>query len=136
VDFWTEQTIDGGREIDREVNLETMPLHVRAGAIIPTGPVKQYTEEVVDAPLTVTVYPGADGAFTMYEDDGKSFAHKKGDFMRLAMTWTDASRSFRVSLTPGSKMRPPASRALDVRVAGAATFRALTFSGSPVTVTL
>ena len=84
-----------------------MPLHVRAGAIIPMGPVKQYTDEPVDAPLSITVYPGADGAFTLYEDDGKTFAHKRGDFMRLAMTWNDATRRFTIALAPGSRMRPP-----------------------------
>ena len=83
-DFWTEQGLDGGREIDRAVDLETMPLHVRAGAIIPMGPVKQYTDEPVDAPLDVTVYPGADGAFTLYEDDGKTL---RAQGRRLRCGW-------------------------------------------------
>jgi alpha-glucosidase (family GH31 glycosyl hydrolase) len=136
IDFWTEQAMDGGREIDREVDLETMPLHVRAGAIIPMGPVKQYTDEPIDAPMALTVYPGADGAFTVYEDDGKSFAHKNGDFMRVAMTWSDASRRLRITLAPGSRMRAPHQRQFEVRVAGARTSRTITFNGSPVTVTL
>lgn len=50
-----------------------MPLHVRAGAIVPMGPIKQYVDEPVDAPLSVTIYPGADGAFELYEDDGRTF---------------------------------------------------------------
>jgi hypothetical protein len=58
--------------------------------------------------LTLTVYPGADGAFTLYEDDGKSFAHKRGDFMQLTMTWNEAARRFTIALAPGSRMRPPA----------------------------
>lgn len=135
-DFWTEEKIAGGREIDRAVDLETMPLHVRAGSIIPMGPVKQYVDEPVDAPLSLTIYPGADGAFTLYEDDGKSFAHKQGDFMRLAMTWTEATRRLAVSLAPGSKMRPPLSRQLAIRVAGSQASRSLTFSGQPIDVTL
>ncbi|HEX5439134.1 MAG TPA: TIM-barrel domain-containing protein, partial [Gemmatimonadaceae bacterium] len=61
-DFWTEQKADGGREVARPVDLATMPLYVRAGAIIPLGPVKQYTAERVDGPLSLVVYPGADGA--------------------------------------------------------------------------
>ena len=71
-----------------------MPLHVRAGAIIPMGPVKQYVDEPVDGPLTLVVYPGADGAFALYEDDGKSFDYRQGEWMRIAMTWTrrDAAR--------------------------------------------
>ena len=97
-----KQGVEGGREIDRAVDLETMPLHVRAGAIIPMGPMKQYVDEPVDAPLTVTIYPGADGAFELYEDDGKTFAHKKGDWMRLAMTWNDARAA--IQHGPGSRV--------------------------------
>jgi alpha-D-xyloside xylohydrolase len=100
------------------------------------GPVKQYTDEPIDAPMALTVYPGADGAFTVYEDDGKSFAHKNGDFMRVAMTWSDASRRLRITLAPGSRMRAPNQRQFEVRVAGARTSRTITFNGSPVTVTL
>ena len=136
-DFWTGQSIDGGREIDRAVDLETMPLHVRAGAIIPMGPVKQYTDEPVDAPLDITVYPGADGAFTLYEDDGKTFAHKSGDFMRLAMTWNDATRRFALALAPGSRMRPPSPRQLDVHLAtSAAPAERIVFEGKPVEIVL
>ena len=64
-DFWTEEKVEGGRDIDRNVDLSIMPLHVRAGSIIPTGPVKQYVDEPVDAPLSVTIYPGANGAFSL-----------------------------------------------------------------------
>lgn len=135
-DFWTEQAVGGGREIDRPVDLETMPLHVRAGAIIPMGPVKQYTDEPVDGPLTVTIYPGADGAFTLYEDDGKSFAYKQGDAMRVAMTWSNASRRLTIALAPQSRMRGPASRSIEVRVAPASTTHRVNFTGEPVTVTL
>jgi alpha-glucosidase (family GH31 glycosyl hydrolase) len=135
-DFWTEQGVDGGREIDREVDLATMPLHVRAGAIIPLGPVKQYTDEPVDAPMVVTVYPGADGAFTLYEDDGKTFAHKRGNFMRVAMTWTDASRRFTMALTPESRLRPTSPRGVEVRVATSPNSQRVMFDGRPVDISL
>ena len=135
-DFWTEQGIEGGREIDRAVDLETMPLHVRAGAIIPFGPVKQYTDEPVDAPLAITVYPGADGVFTLYEDDGKTFAHRNGDFMRVAMTWNDASRRFGMALAPGSRMRPPSPRPFTVRLAGEARSERVVFEGKPIDIVL
>src|SRR3989442_998567 len=69
-DFWTRDKIEGAREIARKVDLETIPLYVRAGAVIPLAPVKQYTEEKLDGPVTLIVHPGADGAFSLYEDDG------------------------------------------------------------------
>ena len=135
-DFWTEDRVEGGREIDRAVDLETMPLHVRAGAIVPMGPIKQYVDEPVDAPLSVTIYPGADGAFELYEDDGRSFAHKKGDWSRTAMAWNDRTRQFSARLTPGSRLRAPSTRTIEVRVAGTADTRRVTFSGTPVQLSL
>jgi alpha-glucosidase/alpha-D-xyloside xylohydrolase len=135
-DFWTGQRVDGAREIDRAVDLETMPLHVRAGAIIPMGPVKQYTDEPVDAPVDITVYPGADGGFTLYEDDGKTFAHKAGDFMRVVMNWNDATRRLTLALAPGSRLRPPLPRLFTVRLAGGASSARVVFEGKPVDIVL
>jgi alpha-glucosidase (family GH31 glycosyl hydrolase) len=135
-DFWTEAKISGGLEITRPVDLETMPLHVRAGAILPLGPVRQYVEQPVDGPLTLTVYPGSDGASSLYEDDGKSFAYRKGAFMRIAMAWRDADRRLSLRLAPGSRMLPPARRGIDVRVAGEKSIRRLVFEGRPIEVNL
>ena len=134
IDFWTEERTAGGREIDRPVDLKTIPLYLRAGAILPLGPVKQYSEEPVDGPLSVIVYAGADGAFTLYEDDGRTFAHREGERMRVEMTWREAARRLTLSLAPGSRMRPPASRPVEVRVAGETTTRAVVFDGRPLDV--
>jgi alpha-glucosidase (family GH31 glycosyl hydrolase) len=134
-DFWTNERAAGGREIDRAVDLDTLPIHVRAGAILPTGPIKQFVDEPVDAPLTVTIFPGADGDFVLYEDDGRSFAHKQGDWMRTAMRWDDRRRRFGVSLAPGSRRRQPLPRTIEVRVAGGPTKR-LTFTGRPLQIAL
>ena len=138
-DFWTNAKHDvpaGGREIDRAVDLETMPLFVRAGAILPLGPVKQHTAEPSDDPLTLQVYPGADGVFTMYEDDGESFAHERGDLMRMAMEWSDRERRLTLRLVEGSRMRAPMERAIRVRVAGTDVVRDVVFGGKPLEVRL
>ncbi|HEX5437747.1 MAG TPA: DUF5110 domain-containing protein, partial [Gemmatimonadaceae bacterium] len=118
----------------RPVDLATMPLYVRAGAIIPLGPVKQYTAERVDGPLSLVVYPGADGAFTLYEDDGVSFDYRKGAWMGIAMAWDDAKRTLGLRLVPGSRMLPPAQRRIEIRVAGTTKTRAITFDGQPLAV--
>jgi alpha-glucosidase/alpha-D-xyloside xylohydrolase len=135
-DFWTEGRVDGGKEIDRAVNLETMPLFVRAGAIVPMGPVKQYTAEPSDGPLTVTVYPGADGDFALFEDDGRSFAYRNGAWTGLTLRWDDRRSRLSVALTPGSTLRPPLARPIVVRVAGSTRTRRATFSGRPLTLAL
>ncbi len=135
-DFWTEARVQGGREIDRPVDLETMPLYARAGAVLPMGPVKQYADEPSDEPTTLIVYPGVDGTSMLYEDDGLSFAHRRGDWMRIALRWQDRARRLTLRLTPNSRMRPPAERRFTVRVAGTNVMKSVTFTGRPVEVQL
>jgi alpha-glucosidase (family GH31 glycosyl hydrolase) len=111
-----------------------MPLYVRAGAVVPTGPIRQYVDEPVDEPLTFVVYPGADAVSSLYEDDGRSFAYRRGDWMRLSLVWEDAARTLTIRLAPGSRMRPPEERRFGVRVAGGQTTRSIAFRGDPVDV--
>jgi alpha-glucosidase (family GH31 glycosyl hydrolase) len=133
-DFWTGEHTDGGREIARAVDLETLPLYVRAGAILPLGPVKQYVNEKVDAPLSLTVYPGADGSFRLYEDDGSSFNYRKGEWMGIDMRWDDAARKLSLRLAEGSRMLPPLKREIEVRLEQ--TTKSVVFDGRAVEVTL
>jgi alpha-glucosidase/alpha-D-xyloside xylohydrolase len=135
-DFWTEDRIAGGREIDRPVDLATMPLHVRAGAILPFGPIKQYVDETVDEPLSLGIYPGADGAFTLYEDDGRTFDYRAGAWMGIEIRWNDASRRLTLRLAPGSRILPPARRPISVRVAGERAIRSAVFAGRPIEIRL
>jgi alpha-glucosidase (family GH31 glycosyl hydrolase) len=131
-DFWSNERHDGGREISCDVDLEIMPLYVRAGAILPLGPVKQYTGEQVDAPLTLSIFPGADGSFLLYEDDGSSFNYRKGEWMGVEMNWNDRQRLLRLTLSKGSRVLPPKRRDLVVKF-GDAT-RSVSFDGHPLEV--
>jgi alpha-glucosidase/alpha-D-xyloside xylohydrolase len=115
-DFWTNERIEGGREITRAVDLATMPLYLRAGAILPLGPVKQFVEEGSEEPLTLAVYPGTDGSFLLYEDDGKSFDYQRGEWMGIQMSWHDRNRVLELQLAPGSKMLAPLKREINVKV--------------------
>ena len=134
-DFWTEEAVAGGAEVTRAVDLETMPLYVRAGAIVPMGPVMQWTDEISNPPLTLTVYPGADGTFDLYEDDGRSFDYTRGAWTGLSMTWNDAARRLSVKLTPGSR-RPAAARDFTLRLAGRPETGRGRFVGDPLTLRL
>ena len=133
-DFWTEERVEGGREVQRSVDLETMPLYVREGAIIPMGPVKQYTAQKVEGPLTLTVYSGADGHASLYEDDGTTFDFERGESMRLLFHWHDSERRLSLSLAPGSRMLSSAPRTIEVRLASSGERRSVTFRGDPVSV--
>lgn len=127
-DFWTGERQEGGREIVRKVDLETMPLYVRAGSILPLGPVKQYTEEHVDEPLGVTIYPGADGSFLLYDDDGRSFNYRQGEWSGIQMTFHNARRA--LSLKQIS--RQTSRRSLRVKLGD--TTRDIEFEGRPMEV--
>jgi alpha-glucosidase (family GH31 glycosyl hydrolase) len=131
-DFWTGARIEGGREITRPVDLETIPLFVRAGSILPLGPVKQFTSENVAGPLSVFIYPGADASFLLYEDDGITFNYRSGESMEIEMRWTDARKKFEIQLTSGSRWLPPESRRITLHMGE--TTRELTFDGRPLEV--
>jgi alpha-glucosidase (family GH31 glycosyl hydrolase) len=139
-DFWTNERMEGdrggGREITRPVDLETMPIYVRAGAILPLGPVKQYADEVVDAPVEFHVYAGADGSCTLYEDDGKSFNYRKGEWMGVQAKWSDQARVLSLRLAPGSRMLAPLRRNFEVKLAGQtkSAGQTVVFEGRPVDV--
>ena len=135
-DFWNEEQLHGGREIERAVDLETIPLHVRAGAIIPFGPVRQYVDEPVPDTLSITIYPGADGTFGLYEDDGRTFAYAEGTYRRLAMRWDDAGKRFTIALSPGPRATAFERRALEIRLAGERRVHRVAFDGKPLRVNL
>jgi alpha-glucosidase (family GH31 glycosyl hydrolase) len=133
-DFWTEKQIEGGRTVSREVDLATLPLYVRAGALLPSGPVRQYAAEIRREPLEFTIYPGADGEFELYEDDGVSFEYERGQFTRLNTQWSERSRHLMVSLVEGSRLSEP--RDLSFRVAGESHVKQVGFDGTPLGIQL
>ena len=133
-DFWTGERHEGGSEIARTVDIETLPLYVRAGGIVPMGPVKQYTGEAVESPLEISVYPGADGSFLLYEDDGASFRYRRGEWVGIQMAWNDRRQALAMRLAPGSKMLPPARRNIVVKADKRS--KQAVFEGRPVEVQL
>jgi alpha-glucosidase (family GH31 glycosyl hydrolase) len=133
-DFWTNQPVKGGDEITREVDLETIPLYVRAGAILPMGPVRQYTAEPSDEPFTLHIYPGADGRFSLYEDDGTSFRYERGEFMRLECVWEEASRTLKLRAATGTKT--PIGKKVNVQAIDRETAQLVTLTERGTTVQL
>jgi alpha-glucosidase/alpha-D-xyloside xylohydrolase len=135
-DFWTNEKHEGGREIVRKVDLETLPIYVRAGAVLPMGPLKQYTTEIVDGPFTLTVFSGANGAYSLYEDDGESFDFRIGQFTRIEMLWDDGARRLVLRLASGSHLLSPNPIAFEIKLAGPDRVKTLIFKGDPVSVVL
>ncbi|NYE63162.1 alpha-D-xyloside xylohydrolase [Duganella sp. 1224] len=134
-DFWTQQRYAGGTTVSRETPLDVVPLYVRAGAIIPMGPVQQYATEKPDAPYDVHVYPGADGRFTVYEDDNETYAYEKGQSARYELAWDDATRTLRIGARQGAFPGMVRQRSLRISVAGAGGApRTVRYTGKAVTV--
>jgi alpha-glucosidase/alpha-D-xyloside xylohydrolase len=129
-DFWTNEKLEGGRQISKPVDLGTTPLYVRAGAILPMSPVKQYTGEKVNASLTITIYPGADGHFALYDDDGVSFDFEKGQYNSVDLTWSDQDR--RLTITPrNDRFWNTLTHTVRVTLAGSSGIRAIVLDGKP-----
>lgn len=99
-DWWTNEKSTGGRTVARPVDLATMPIYVRAGGIIPVDPVRQYTAQPVTEPTTLRIYGGADGDYTLYEDDGISQDYLKGRGSWTRVVWND--RTKQLTIEPGA----------------------------------
>ena len=89
-DFWTGGRLTGGRTVDSPAPLEIMPLHVRAGSIVPLGPHLQYASEKPADPIELRVYRGADGRFELYEDEGDGYEYENGAFSIIPIEWSEA----------------------------------------------
>ena len=86
IDFWTGKQFMGGQLIKADASYETMPLFVSAGSIIPLGPFIQYSTEKSD-PVEIRVYSGADGEFTLYEDENDNYNYEKGAYSLITFKW-------------------------------------------------
>ena len=91
-DFWTGKCYAGGQTLSAHADLETMPLYVRAGSIIPFGSDICYTDEQPQAMVKLQIYPGQDGAFTLYQDEGDNYNYEKGLFATIQLRWEDKNR--------------------------------------------
>lgn len=133
-DVFTETKIEGGRTITASAPLDSMPLFAQAGAIVPFGPVKQYAAQKNNAPLELRVYPGADGRFVLYEDDGVSMDHLHGAYSEIEIDWLSAERTLKLKMSKGTRMQSFTSAVMVVKLAGESGYREVTFHGEPMEV--
>jgi len=122
-DWWTEEKVSGGKWLERPVDLATMPIYVRAGAIVPLDPLRQFTSQPVSDPTVLHVYPGADGEFTLYDDDGSSLGYLTGSDPKMVwirFRWSDAARRLTIEPDPRMKQRPGEARTFTIKEPGKA----------------
>ncbi len=119
-DWWAGENVTGPCWLERPVDLATLPLYARAGAVIPLDPVRQFTAQPVTGPTVLRVFPGADGTFTLYDDDGQSLAYRDGSDPKtqwIRLHWDDSAR--RLTVEPDDRMAGGrvAARAFTVELA-------------------
>lgn len=142
-DFETGQRHAGGQTIQADAPLSRMPLFVKAGAIVPTTEVQQYIGEKPNAPITLVVYTGQDGAFELYEDDGLSTAYQRGAYSRIPIRYDDAGGRLTIGPRSGRFDGMVERRMFKVRFVGPgvksvdfdAADATVDYAGAPVTVT-
>lgn len=127
-DFWTGKRHAGGRPVAREYPLDQFPLFVRAGSIVPMGPVVEHVGERPDAPYEIRIYPGADAQFTLYEDDGETYRYEGGERATVTLRWDDARRVLDVGAREGRFPGLVEQRRFDVKLIDASGRAAATRS--------
>jgi alpha-D-xyloside xylohydrolase len=130
-DFQTGHAFDGGQTISAPAPLGRMPLFVRAGSIVPVGPEIQYTNEKPDAPVTLYIYTGANGAFSLYEDDGTSYGYQRGESSRIPITYDEATGTLVIGDRAGSFPGMVRNRVFNVRWISGPTAKAMAFDAKP-----
>jgi len=100
--FWTGETSPAGQRVEAAATVGTLPLFVRPGSIIPMGPFLQYSSEKPADPIELRLYRGADGQFTLYEDEGDNYNYEKGKHATIPISWKEAKQTLEIGKRTGS----------------------------------
>jgi alpha-D-xyloside xylohydrolase len=135
-DWWTGQQVESGADALLDAPIERIPLLVRAGSIVPLASVQQYVGAKQDMPLELRIYPGADGHFTLYDDDGLTYRYEQGQRSRVDLVWNDKERTLTIGARQGTYQDMPSRRQLHVRLLRGQEWleRDITYSGPPLTL--
>ncbi|HEY6444843.1 MAG TPA: TIM-barrel domain-containing protein [Acidobacteriaceae bacterium] len=117
-DFWTGAKLTGGQHIEAQAQLDRIPLYIKAGSILPLGPEVEYAEQSPDAPIELRIYRGADGDFTLYNDEGDTYDYEKGEHATVAIHWNDAASTLTLGAPAGSYPGMPPHRTFRVVLVG------------------
>ena len=110
IDFWTGETFAGGQTRAFDAPIQKIPLLLKAGSILPLGPVLQYAAEKHADPLELRIYPGADGDFTLYEDENDTYNYEKGVRATISFHWDNSRRELSIGQQQGSYPGMPLKR--------------------------
>lgn len=134
-DFWTNEKFDGGQEIAKETTIDVIPLYIKAGSIIPIGPDVQYATEKPWDNLELKIYAGANGNFTLYEDEFDNYNYEKGAYTEIPIAWNNASRKLTIGARKGTYKGMLTNRKFTV-VLQDGTKKEISYNGKKVVVKL
>ncbi len=132
-DFWTNKRYQGGQTVTLTTTLDRVPMFVRAGSILPLGPEMQYVGEKAWDNLELRVYPGADGQFTLYEDEGDNYNYEKGTYSVIRFGWNDKTHTLTIGERQGSYPGMLSERAFTV-VWPDGTTKTVNYNGSELRI--
>ena len=101
-DFWTGASMKGGQDIQADAPLDHMPLFVRAGSIVPLGPEIEYADQAPDGPIELRIYPGSDGSFDLFADEGDNYDYEKGAHSVIPLKWSEADKTLTIGDRSGT----------------------------------
>ena len=96
-DFWTGKSFNGGQTIEKKTPIDILPLYVKAGSIVPWGPEVQYASEEKADDMEIRIFTGADGEFTLYEDEGDNYNYEDGVYSTITFKWNDVAQTLTIS---------------------------------------
>jgi alpha-D-xyloside xylohydrolase len=131
IDFWTGEKLAGGRTVVADAPIEKMPLMIRAGSIVPMGPFLQYSTEKPSDPIELRIYPGADGSFTLYEDENDNYDYEKGLYATIPLHWNDARHQLTIGARKGEFPGMLTKRSFQVVVVGKSHGTGVEVTGNP-----
>ena len=113
-DFWTGDAVAGGRDIEADAPLNRIPVYVRAGSIVPMGPEIEYADEKPAGPIELRVYTGADGSFSLYDDEGNNYDYRKGAHSVIPIRWNEAAKTLTIGDREGEYPGMPKERTFNI----------------------
>ncbi len=134
-DFWTGKLYKGGQNVVLTTRFDQVPMFVRAGSIVPLGPVMQYVGEKSWDNLEIRIYPGADAEFSLYEDEGDGYNYEQGYYSNIIFTWTDRTRTLHISARQGGYKGMILERRFTLMLPDGTT-KTIDYNGNQVTVKL
>ncbi|MFC3363061.1 TIM-barrel domain-containing protein [Pedobacter fastidiosus] len=130
-DLYTGGYVKGGQTITAKAPYSQMPIYVKEGAIIPYGPEIQYTSEKPNDPITLYLYTGKDGTFTLYEDEGTNYNYEKGAFSTIDFEYSESVKTLTISNRKGAFKGMLENRTFNVIRITAKKAKALNFNQAP-----